>query len=79
MPLLASHDGTPLFDVIKTPSFAVANAPMTFALDAYNSVLAALVAGYVVVDQAGVVEEPDCNNCPAVAVPANIAKAEAVL
>jgi hypothetical protein len=41
-------------------------------------VLIAFVEGYVVVDQLGVVDDPERNNCPAVEVPARIAPADDV-
>ena len=70
--LLASHEGTPLLEVINTPSFAVAKAAIVFAADAYKSVLIALVAGYVEVDQDGVAAFPDNNSWLAVEVPARM-------
>ena len=78
VPLFANHEGTPEFEVTNTPSFAVASAAITFALEAYNNVLTAFVDGYVLVVHEGVVEAPEVSNCPAVAVPASIAPAEDV-
>jgi hypothetical protein len=52
---------------------------MTFALEAYRRVLMAFVLGKVLVVHAGVVLAPEISNWPAVAVPARIAPAVAVL
>ena len=70
--------GIPVAPVLSMPPFAVASADITFAEEAYSSVLTALVAGYVVVDHAGVVDAPDNKSWFAVAVPARIAPADAV-
>jgi hypothetical protein len=59
VPLLASKDGTPVFEVIRTPLLTAEITPSTFALEAYIMVLIAFVVGYVVVDHTGVVDDPD--------------------
>ena len=64
---------------INTELAAGVITPNTFAELAYMIVLIAFVAGYVVVDQAGVVLAPDIKSWLAVEVPANMAIADAVL
>ena len=59
------------------PSVGVAVAVMVFAVSDARIVPAALVAGYVDVDHDGAALEPERIICPAVAVPARIAMADA--
>lgn len=64
-------DGTPEASVDNTLLIAVGNADIVLAADAYSSVLAALVSGYVLVDHAGGADDADLNICPAVTVDVN--------
>ncbi len=75
----AENPGTPLASVRNTALLAVVISPMTDVAELYKIRLTVVVAGHVVVDHAGVVLAPDCSICLAVAVPARIAKAAAVL
>src|ERR1051325_5462802 len=70
-------DGTPAPEVIRTPLLAVANPAMVLFEEEYNNWLAVVVAGYVAVDQAGVVDAPESKTWLAVAVPERMLSLEA--
>ncbi len=79
VPGLDKKLGVPALFEIKTPPAVFVICPTTLIELAHNIPLAVTVAGHTEVDQIGAVLEPDCSIWPAVAVPARIAPADALL
>ena len=76
--MLPDQDGTPELFVTSMALFALVISEIVLVALLYNNLFAVVVFGQTVVLHVGAVELPERSICPAVAVPARMAPAEAV-